>query len=83
MKGPDDGSELTASNYVLYAIGGGKLAAMDPSFPDQIYDEPFKVSQFIKLNFLVWLIILDLFIFFTNFFLGHFKVYSEAREPED
>ncbi|XP_034256257.1 gem-associated protein 5 isoform X2 [Thrips palmi] len=42
MKSPEDGPDLAPSNYVLYAVGGGKLAAMDPNFPDQIYDEPFK-----------------------------------------
>lgn len=41
-KSPDSKSDPSPSNYILYAIGGGKLAAMDPNFPDQIYDQPFK-----------------------------------------
>lgn len=45
MKSSDEGLDLSPSNYVLYAVGGGKLAAMDPNFPDQIYDEPFKVRM--------------------------------------
>lgn len=35
-------TEVKASRYVLYAIGGGKIAAMDPSKPDQVFDEVFK-----------------------------------------
>lgn len=30
------------SNHVLYAVGGGSIAIMDPNKPDYCYDEPFK-----------------------------------------
>lgn len=34
--------KVVASKYVLYAVGGGQIAAMDPKKPDQVFSEPFK-----------------------------------------
>lgn len=38
-------SESKFSKYVLYAVGGGQIAAMDPNKPDELFYEPFKVSK--------------------------------------
>lgn len=37
--------EIKSSRYVLYAIGGGRIAALDPNKTDEFYEEPFKVRK--------------------------------------